>query len=725
MRAFQRTEKQTIHGQFSWMARIALVFPVFWITLFQEAQALVFSDVKNGVVQVDTRDGTGTGFILNSDGHIATNWHVIEGSTRRLRIRLNGQDELVRAKLIWQSEDLDLAIILAPNLDGSPLPIAAQAPAPLEEVIAVGFPGLADTMGAAVDATPTRGVLGRSFEGRWKYDNLQIIQHSAPINPGNSGGPLFDNCGRVIGVNTQGSGAGRIIRDRDGRAIDVMAGVGVYFASDINVLRSELDRLDIDYSLKRETCASRSSLAEAVQRAESLAQEAEELRLNASQAGANAEAALRRADELEQEAKALRSHADTLEAELTSQSLQMRLIMVALGVIVILLLVLLLRGTRKGRTRDKADPSNTVRQTSFPIGSVIISVMTILVLAGGGAFFFLSDKLNGSPEIRNPVREPSEVKPPPPPSSTDTPTSRLLPPNPVTQQIDVSADEIEEISSNLPTPKLTPNPRGDLRVGEVFRDCAECPEMVVVAGGSFLMGSPGDEFERFEDEGPRRRVVIDYDFAIGRYEITHSQWQNCVENLGCSDDLTMQAVPPPEATTPITQISWNNAKQFVDWLSDHTGARYRLLSEAEFEYALRAGTNGPYSWGRGMNSGCDYSNNADQTALASGVEWEVSNCEDGYADEPAPIGSYLPNRFGLFDMQGNVWEWVQDCWEDDYARGQPVDGSAHIKPNCTLRVARGGGWSSPPSAMRAAVRNQLEANKGARTVGLRVARTVD
>ena len=205
-----------------------------------------FATIEQGVVRVvttvDDGVGTGTGLIINDSGLVATNHHVVADGIR-FEVFVSGSPTTIDAQVLWQSEDLDLALLRTPGLEGEPLVLSTATLEPGDEVWALGFPGLADRLGDGSQFTVTDGVVGRLLRGAWSASQLEIIQHSAEINPGNSGGPLVDACGAVVGVNTQGSGAGRIVHDEQGVVIDVMAGAGIYFASRIteliNVLRSE------------------------------------------------------------------------------------------------------------------------------------------------------------------------------------------------------------------------------------------------------------------------------------------------------------------------------------------------------------------------------------------------------------------------------------------------------------------------------------------------------
>ena len=243
--------------------------------------------------------------------------------------------------------------------------------------------------------------------------------------------------------------------------------------------------------------------------------------------------------------------------------------------------------------------------------------------------------------------------------------------------------------------------------GEVFRDCAECPEMVVVQEGAYTMGSPPDEPGRWEDEGPRHRVTIARPFAVGRYEVTFAEWDACRRAGGCSH------APGDEGwgrgSRPVIHVSWKDAKEYVGWLSEKTGRTYRLLSESEWEYAARAGTDSAYYWGAEAGEG---------RANCGGCEGR------GGGAKTAPAGSFPPNGFGLFDMSGNVWEWVEDCGHRDYS-GAPSDGSAWLKPgDCRLRMLRGGAWDDAAARVRSAIRYWEFADTRRDVIGFRVARAL-
>ena len=230
--------------------------------------------------------------------------------------------------------------------------------------------------------------------------------------------------------------------------------------------------------------------------------------------------------------------------------------------------------------------------------------------------------------------------------------------------------------------------------------------MVVVPAGRFRMGCLSDD-GCFDDEKPVREVVI-ASFALSKHEVTFAQWDACVSGGGCGSHR-----PDDEdwgrADRPVVNVSWEDAQSYVSWLSRETGEAYRLPTEAEWEYAARAGTTTKYSWGNeiGVNRANCYGDNC-------GDQWKNT----------APVGSFPANAWGLHDMHGNVWEWVQDCWNGSYA-GAPVDGSAWMSGDCSRRVVRGGSWVSlNPRFLRAANRYRFTTGDRIIISGFRVARTL-
>ena len=282
--------------------------------------------------------------------------------------------------------------------------------------------------------------------------------------------------------------------------------------------------------------------------------------------------------------------------------------------------------------------------------------------------------------------------------------------------------------------------REERQPGRTFRDCPGCPLMVVVPPGSFTMSQWWDD--------NHRPVVIKQPFAVGVYEVTraefgrfvrdtdHDMGSSCWVRIGLYEDTDHHVWEdqlgrtwsdpgfPQNARHPVACVSWADARAYVRWLSKRSGKRYRLLSEAEWEYAARAGTRTARYWGESDSHQCRNANGADeQTGFPKAV-----SCDDGFA-HTAPVGSYTANRFGLYDVLGNVAEWTEDCWNETYA-GAPTDGSAWRGGECDVRVLRGGSWSRRPRDLRSAERiggfigdRDFPGNRSS-DVGFRVARTL-
>ena len=220
-----------------------------------------------------------------------------------------------------------------------------------------------------------------------------------------------------------------------------------------------------------------------------------------------------------------------------------------------------------------------------------------------------------------------------------------------------------------------------LRPKDTFRDCLECPETVVLPAGSFIMGSPASEEARLDNEGPQHKITIARPFAVGRFEVTFDEWDACVFAGGClhqPDDAGWG-----RGRRPVIDVSWDDiTNEYLPWLSRKAGKTYRLLTEAEWEYAARAGTSTPFSTGWTITP--DQANFHGFFTYGGGARGVDRN-------QTLEVGSFEPNAFGLHDMHGNVFEWVQDCYEENYD-GAPVDGSAVTTGDCTYRVQRGGSW---------------------------------
>lgn len=273
--------------------------------------------------------------------------------------------------------------------------------------------------------------------------------------------------------------------------------------------------------------------------------------------------------------------------------------------------------------------------------------------------------------------------------------------------------------------------------GTEFSDCAACPQMVVVPAGTFTMGSPDDEAGRDSNEGPQHLVTIAAPFAVGKFEVTFAEWDACVSDGGCFHYRPADGGWGRDRR-PVINISWDDARAYVAWLSGKTGKPYRLLTEAEWEFAARAGTTTPFSTGPTIT--------ADQ-ANFDGTKSYAGAVAGAFRNQTVPVGSFPANDFGLHDMHGNVREWVEDCWPANY-RDAPVDGSAagpgkggplglsgwaqriaDLFPgqvNCSRHILRGGSWFFGPRYLRSA--NRLgDFKPDFRDIygGFRVARSLD
>ena len=275
--------------------------------------------------------------------------------------------------------------------------------------------------------------------------------------------------------------------------------------------------------------------------------------------------------------------------------------------------------------------------------------------------------------------------------------------------------------------------------GLVFRDCSDCPQMVVVPAGQFTMGVHAVDGEPPTAEPPHP-VTVERKFALGRFEITraeYAEFERATRRDAAADCYIFDGaagVPASEAwwrrpgfvqtpRDPLVCISWDDAQAYLVWLSERAGVTYRLPTEAEWEYAARAGMAETRYWGDAPIQACAYANVNDQLSqrFNAGFTWAAFPCADGFA-QTAPVGTFRANPFGLFDMLGNVWEWVEDCWHETYD-GAPAEARAWTEGGvCTTRVLRGGAWDVPPSAVSTAVRVMAPTFVRDNSIGLRVAR---
>jgi formylglycine-generating enzyme required for sulfatase activity len=238
--------------------------------------------------------------------------------------------------------------------------------------------------------------------------------------------------------------------------------------------------------------------------------------------------------------------------------------------------------------------------------------------------------------------------------------------------------------------------------GTVFRDCPECPEMVVIPRGSFNMGQGGRARET-----PVHPVTINYTFAVGKYDVTFDEWEACA-NAGSCHSYHPDDHGWGRGRQPVINVSWTDAQEYALWLSKKTGKHYRLLSEAEFEYVARAGSVTMYWWGDDLGQ-----NNAN-----------CSSCGSQWSSKMAsPVGSFKPNAFGVYDTSGNLTEWVEDRWNSDYT-GAPADGSAWETGDPERRVMRGGSWYNKGDLQRSAYRNGDAPRVKNHKIGFRVAESL-
>lgn len=252
-----------------------------------------------------------------------------------------------------------------------------------------------------------------------------------------------------------------------------------------------------------------------------------------------------------------------------------------------------------------------------------------------------------------------------------------------------------------PTPAATAaeKPSGGVASATEIKDCPACPALIGLRQGEFVMGSNNDD----PSERPAHPVSLSRPFAVAKYETTNEQWNACVDAGACQRS---SAGPDAPKNAPVRDVSWDDAQAYVKWLSKASGKTYRLPTEAEWEYAIRGGVATRYWWGDQMKTG----------------KANCKGCGDPWSQEsPATVGAFAPNPYGLYDMNGSVWEWVSDCWHNSY-KGAPADGRSWDEPECRVRVIRGGSWREGADYMMSSTRFKYGASVRQSQNGFRVAR---
>ena len=314
------------------------------------------------------------------------------------------------------------------------------------------------------------------------------------------------------------------------------------------------------------------------------------------------------------------------------------------------------------------------------------------------------------------------------------------------EPVKMASAPTKAVAGNKPADRSGKNadPSADRTPGKIFKDCAVCPEMVNIPAGSFDMGRSGEGGSI--DEMPMHQVSVPK-FAMGRTEITVAQWKAFVRETGFTEDPAgCSAINslsgadkvkgwsdpgyPQSDAHPVSCIDWDDAGKYVAWLAKKVGKPYRLPSEAEWEYAARAGATPLFPWGSDPRLACDHANVFDMTGQAADSRPgpKAFRCNDGSL-YPVAVASYRPNAFGLYDMIGNLEEWTADCWHSNYA-GAPADGAAWTEDNCTLRLSRGGSWYFDSDSLKRTPRSYKRNShpyrySGHVVSGLRVALSTD
>ena len=247
-----------------------------------------------------------------------------------------------------------------------------------------------------------------------------------------------------------------------------------------------------------------------------------------------------------------------------------------------------------------------------------------------------------------------------------------------------------------------------MAAGDTFSEGQDLPTMVVIAAGSFIMGSPVNEQRRFDDEGPQKQITIQRAFALSQHEVTFRQWDACVAAGGCShkpDDMGWS-----RGNRPVVDVSWDDVQEYIRWINSETDGGYDLPSEAQWEYAARAGTTTPFSTGPQISTDlANFNGEGVYNGSRKGI----------FRGQTVAVGTFEPNPWGLYETHGNVWEWTKDCWTDDL-RDKATDGAANSDGDCSGRILRGGSWRLKPQALRSAYRDRDAPSYRANDKGFRL-----
>jgi formylglycine-generating enzyme required for sulfatase activity len=296
--------------------------------------------------------------------------------------------------------------------------------------------------------------------------------------------------------------------------------------------------------------------------------------------------------------------------------------------------------------------------------------------------------------------------------------------------------QVAAVAPAAPAPSAAPAAKTPEAPGPKVAMCKDCPEMVAIPAGSFMMGSPAGESGRQDNEGPQTKITVPA-FSMGKNLVTRAQFAEFVQATGhapakrCYADMNgsgnfemtrqanfMNTGFPQTDRDPVVCVSWADATAYAEWLAAATGKPYRLPTESEWEYAARGGATTSRYWGDDADDACEYANAADESAKRKYRNWKIVDCDDGYA-YTAPVGKFKPNKFGLYDMLGNVKQVVAGCLSNSIAE-IPTDGSVG-EESCDQHPLRGSSWESWPHVMRLASRQYASTNEAGTHIGFRVA----